>query len=291
MATLLLANQHMEVISLQSGSNGNSFYVKAGDREFLFDAGINGSVAERRLAQHGKDIRTVEGLFISHGHRDHCRAMGIYHRKYGHPVFVTTPTLAQARRDHNLGTITDLHIFQSGDSLDFGDVQIHTVKTPHDADDSVAFIIEHQDRRIGILTDIGHAFKGLAEILSQLDAVVIESNYDPKMIQTSRYPIWLKRRVQGPGGHLSNDDAAVAIRDSGIHHLQWICLCHLSEENNHPDIAVQTHRRVLGEELPIHVASRYDVGDVMTLSYDGPTRGPWKYKSGAKTEKQLSLFQ
>ena len=281
----------MEVISLQSGSNGNSFYVKAGSREFLFDAGINGSVAEKRLASHGKDIRSVESLVISDAHRDHCRSMGVFHRKYGHAVFVTERTLMQARRDHKLGTISDIHVFSSGESIDFGDVKVHSIPTPHDADDSVAFVVEHRGRRLGIFTDIGHVFEGMVELLRLLDAVIIESNYDPKMLQASRYPIWLKRRVSGPGGHLSNGDSAHAIHRAGNQNLQWACLCHLSEENNCPDVALKTHRAVLGNQMPIHIASRYDVGDVLTLAYDGPELPPWNDNIVRPAEKQLSLFE
>lgn len=278
----------MEVISLQSGSNGNSFYVKAGGKQFLFDAGITGSVAQQRLATHNVDIREVEALLISHGHRDHCQAMGVFHRKFGHSIFLTERTLYQARRDHKLGVINDLHFFQSGESIDFGDVCIHTIPTPHDADDSVAFVIEHAGRRLGIFTDIGHAFKGMAQLIGKLDAVIIESNYDDEMLRTSRYPIWLKRRVRGKGGHLSNDDAAKVIREAGAK-LQWICLCHLSEENNRPEVALSTHRRILGKEMELHVASRYDVGDVLKIENVGPLKGPWTPLAN-ESETQLSLF-
>lgn len=279
----------MEVISLQSGSNGNSFYVRVGDRQFLFDAGIPGSVAQQRLASHGRDICDVDGLFISHSHRDHCSSMGIFHRKFGHPVFVTEKTLLSARKNHRLGVIEDLQFFQAGETIDFGDVLIHTIPTPHDADDSVAFVIEHEERRMGIMTDIGHAFDGLKEVLKLLDAVIIESNYDPEMLRTSRYPISLKRRVAGKGGHLSNDDSAKVIRDSRAQ-LQWACLCHLSEENNRPEVAVETHRKLLGRELPIHVASRYDVGDVLQVDYSKPSRGPWNYQGPQKKPSQMRLF-
>ena len=283
----------MELISLQSGSNGNSFYVKAGSRQFLFDAGITGAVAERRLESHGRTIREIDALFISHGHRDHCQAMGVYHRKYGLPVFVTEKTLQQARRDHKLGVITDLHFFKSGKTVDFGDVRVHTVRTPHDADDSVAFVIEHQNRRLGILTDMGHVFDGMSSVIAQLDAVVIESNYDPEMLRLSRYPVWLKRRVRGKGGHLSNEDSANVLRETllrpGPARLQWACLCHLSEENNSPRVAIETHRRILGEQIPLHVASRDDVGERLLVEETGSQGSEWLAPEGAAAS-QLSLF-
>lgn len=282
----------MDVISLQSGSNGNCFYVKAGDKQFLFDAGITGATAEQRLAVHGRDIREVDGLFISHGHRDHCQAMGVFHRKFKHSVFLTEGTLQQARRDHKLGVITDMHFFRGGETVDFGDVQVHTVVTPHDADDSVAFVIEYDGQRLGILTDIGHAFPGMSKMLQQLDAVIIESNFDDELLRNSRYPVWLKRRVSGKGGHLSNAESAQVLLEASVAHLQWICLCHLSEENNRPDLAIETHQQVLGNDVQLHVASRYGVGDLLTIGKAKPNRaqGPWSAGPVTSTKKQLSLF-
>ena len=280
----------MEVISLQSGSNGNSFYVQAGKQQFLFDAGITGSLAEQRLASHGKEIREIDGLFISHGHRDHCQAMGVYHRKFGHSIFLTEQTLFQAKRDHKLGLINGLHFFKPGETVDFGQVQIHTIPTPHDALDSVAFVIEHRQRRLGILTDIGHVFEGLPQVLAQLDAVIIESNYDPEMLSQSHYPLWLKRRVRGKGGHLSNDDAAIALRDANVAKLQWVCLCHLSEENNQPEIALRTHRQTLGDDVQLHVASRYEASEILTIDYEQPAKEKWNPVNDRVSEKQKSLF-
>ena len=155
----------MEVISLQSGSNGNSFYVKAGEVHLLFDAGIPGSVAEKRLAEHGRDIRDVNELFISHDHSDHSRCMGIFHRKFGHSVFVTEETYQAARRSSNLGRIDDLQHFVAGQTVTLGDVQVHTIPTPHDSADGVVFVIEYEDKRVGILTDLGHVFAGLKDVL------------------------------------------------------------------------------------------------------------------------------
>ncbi|MEC9091420.1 MAG: MBL fold metallo-hydrolase [Planctomycetota bacterium] len=292
----------MEVISLQSGSNGNSFYVRAGKQQFLFDAGITGALAEKRLASHGKDIREIDGLFISHGHRDHCQSMGVYHRKYGHPIFLNEQTLFQARRDHKIGILNDLHFFKSGETINLGQVQVHTISTPHDALDSVAFVIEYNQKQLGILTDIGHVNKTIAQTLCQLDAVIIESNYDAKMLSQSHYPLWLKQRVRGKGGHLSNKDSALALREAlaaqksnalkedNPPRLQWICLCHLSRENNQPAIALQTHREILGNSLPLHIASRDDVGEKLILDCE-PVFSEEKIQAVSPArEQQKSLF-
>lgn len=284
----------MEVIPLQSGSNGNSYYVHAGSRKFLFDAGITGSTASTRLASQGRDINQVEALFISHSHRDHCQSMGIFQRKFGPTIFITETTLRSARANHRQGILKDLNFFAAGQSVDFGDVRVHTIPTPHDAADSVAFVIETSDCRLGILTDMGHAFSGLKQVIEQLDAVIIESNYDPRMLEASGYPAWLKQRVRGPGGHLANEEAANEIHQAGTTNLQWICLCHLSKENNDPQVAVDTHRQILSDPVPVHVSSRYEVGKRMLIEKNGQLQ-PWKpvmQSSGRpkQSDQQLHLF-
>ena len=153
----------------------------------------------------------------------------------------------------------------AGDSISFGPLTVHTIPTPHDSVDGVAFVVEDDHSRVGILTDLGHAFDGLREVLRSLDAVIIESNYCTQMLETGPYPERLKRRIRGSGGHLSNEDAALLIRESLSDRLQWVCLCHLSEENNEPERARQTHQRLLGSEVPIHVASRYESSGVFEV--------------------------
>ena len=260
----------MKVISLQSGSNGNCFYVETPKARLLFDAGISARQAQLRLAQHGRDITGVDALLISHDHSDHAKSMGIFQRKFGFPVYLTRKTLAASKRYLKNGVMSKVRLFAAGSTIAFNDVAVHTIPTPHDSAEGVAFVVEHAGQRVGILTDLGHAFDGLREVLASLDAVIIESNYDDTMLEQGRYPQRLKQRIRGKGGHLSNDDSAILLRDAvnETKHdlkLQWACLCHLSEDNNSPDAARETHQRLLGDLLPIHVASRYDVSDVMEV--------------------------
>ncbi len=261
----------MKVISLQSGSNGNSFYVEADDVRLLFDAGITGRQAEMRLARHGREIRDCRGLFISHDHSDHTRSMGVFHRKFGLPVFVTRKTLRAASFDRNMGPLNHIRFFVPGETIEFATsqdapVSVHTIPTPHDSAEGVAFVIEHNDKRVGILTDLGHVFAGLRDVLLSLDAVVIESNYDSQMLESGPYPEPLKRRIRGRGGHISNHECADLLsRAAMFRRLKWACLCHLSEENNQPELALETLRNCVDRSVTIHVASRYDVSDVMEV--------------------------
>lgn len=254
----------MEVISLQSGSNGNCIYVEAGGCRLLFDAGISGIQAQGRLAGFGRSIADVDAIIISHDHADHARNAGIYHRKFGAPVYATALTLEAANRRHRMGTMRSVHHFFAGEVLDFGGCTVETIPTPHDGVDGVAFVVDDSHNRLGILTDLGHVFAALTPAIASLDAVMLESNYDPVMLDHGRYPEFLKQRIRGPGGHLSNREAADLLSTAGPR-LQWACLAHLSEDNNRPELALHTHRQVLGQAFTLHVASRYGPVGILHL--------------------------
>jgi phosphoribosyl 1,2-cyclic phosphodiesterase len=178
---------------------------------------------------------------------------------------MTQRTWNAAHRRVKLGKFRELRIFASGATLDFGDVAVETIRTPHDGVDGVGFVVSDGSRCIGVLTDLGHVFDGLGQLMAELDAVLIESNYDPHMLENGPYPWFLQQRISGVGGHLSNDEAAGLLRDAAGPKLRWACLGHLSEENNTPQIAMTTHRRVLGERFALHLASRCGAIGPLTL--------------------------
>jgi len=253
----------MIALSLQSGSSGNCTYVETQGVRLLFDAGICGVAAERRLAACGRDIRQVDALIISHDHGDHMRYAGVYHRKYGMPLYITPLTFEAGRERHRIGRIDRIHSFKSTDILHFGKVTVHSLATPHDGADGAVFVVESRGKRLGIMTDLGHIFEGLEETISTLDGVFIESNYDPEMLAQGPYPAFLKRRVKGPGGHISNVESAEVLRAGRL--LKWACLAHLSEQNNNPELALQTHRKIRTRDLTLYTASRYQASGILTI--------------------------
>jgi phosphoribosyl 1,2-cyclic phosphodiesterase len=257
----------MIAISCQSGSNGNCIFIEAGGTRLLVDAGVSGIQVAKRLASRGRDASLMSAVLVSHDHVDHVRCAGIYARKWRVPLYITAKTLEAASRRYDLGRIDDLRIFAAGDSFDIGEVRVDTVPTPHDGADGAAFAFEHAGSRLGVLTDLGHPFEGLSRVLEDLDGVFLESNYDPSMLETGPYPWPLKRRISGPGGHLSNFEAAHLLEDAfeSKRRLRWACLSHLSEENNTQAIALKTSRAVLGSRLPISAASRYEASDVFEV--------------------------
>ena len=248
----------MKTISLQSGSNGNCIYVEHKRTRLLFDAGISGVKAERRLAVEGIDIRDVDALIVSHDHSDHVRCAGVYQRLFGIPMFITTRTFHAAGINGSLGRLREVEHFEAGRSIEFANLVVHTLATPHDCAEGVVFVVEADDgKRLGILTDLGHVFDGLGQVVSGLDAMFIESNHDRDMLRGGPYPEFLKRRIRGQRGHLSNLDAARLVDEAGSGDLKWVCLAHLSGNNNRPDLALHTHRTVLRDRFALLVASRH----------------------------------
>jgi phosphoribosyl 1,2-cyclic phosphodiesterase len=248
------------MVSLQSGSVGNCYFVESGDVRLLLDAGITATRTVDRLASIGVDITTIQGIVISHAHSDHINGTGVLHRRYNIPVWMTNGTYQHATTTSNiarkLGRLNEPHLFHARETLQFGTLALETISTPHDVPDSVCFVLDNGTSRLGIMTDLGCRFLGLDGIIATLDGVLLESNYDKEMLETGPYPEELKQRIRSDSGHLSNDDAAELIYKYG-QRLRWACLGHLSEKNNTPEKALDTHRKIIGTNLNIFTASRY----------------------------------
>jgi phosphoribosyl 1,2-cyclic phosphodiesterase len=247
----------MTVITLQSGSNGNCVYVETDKTKLLFDAGISGLQAEKRLRTFCRDIRRVNAVIISHDHADHISSAGVYQRKFGLSLYMTKPTLLQASQRSFIGKLTDIRHFQAGETLRFEDINVETIPTPHDCADGCVFVLDDSRSRCGILTDLGNVFEELPQIVSTLDAVLIESNYDEDLLESGPYPPFLKQRIRGDKGHISNIESADLLFKAASNRMVWACLSHLSEQNNTPDLAIETHRGRLPERIKLFAASRY----------------------------------
>jgi len=231
----------------------------------LFDAGLTGVQTKQRLESFGVGIETVRAVVISHAHSDHVYYAGVLQRQYNLPIWMTSGTFQKMEQAQGkLGRVCEPWLFHGGEILRFDSVNVETLPTTHDAPDGVCFVIDNGAVRLGIMTDLGSQFLGLKESIATLDAVFLESNYDPEMLKNGEYPEVLKQRIQSDHGHLSNEDAAELLLKSGKR-LRWACLAHLSDKNNHPTVALETHRKILGETLPLHVASRYEVSEILEL--------------------------
>ena len=248
----------MEVITLQSGSSGNCVFVQSSGTRILFDAGISGNKAARRLADFGYDIRDCHALVLSHEHSDHICGAGVFHRQFGLPVFANVRTWNAARAKPSVGHLGCPNHFETGQAFEIGSLRIFPIATPHDAIEGVCFVVEdiESGRRFGLLTDLGHVFRGLERVIESLDAVLLESNYDERMLHQGSYPQHLKNRIASKRGHLSNADAAQLLKRCNTTHLQWVCLGHLSAQNNSPEAALETHHAHYGDRFAIYCADR-----------------------------------
>ena len=248
----------MEVITLQSGSSGNCVFVRSGNTRLLFDAGISGSKAESRLAEYGYNIRDCDAVILSHEHSDHICGVGAFHRKFGLPVYANLKTWHATRSKPMTGHMGEPNHFVTGQPFQVGSLRIDPLRTPHDAIEGVCFVIEDSDsgQRFGLLTDLGHVFKGLEKLMGTLDAVLIENHYAHEMLVSGPYPQHLKSRILGNGGHISNEEAARLLEICDATQLQWACLGHLSAHNNSPELALATHRERHGDRFPIFCADR-----------------------------------
>jgi phosphoribosyl 1,2-cyclic phosphodiesterase len=253
----------IRTVALASGSNGNSIHVETTDASLLFDAGLSGKKLLERARLTDVDLTRIDALLISHNHSDHVGGAGVMHRRYGLPLFATRGTWSASR--HRAGKVTKMTTFRAGETIVFGNTTVHTIPTPHDGRDGVAYVVEHGDVRLGILTDLGHSFSELEDTLPTLDATYLEANYDPEMLANGFYPEHLKDRIAGPGGHLSNEECAELALQAGRDRLKLLILSHLSGENNTAEAAQTAAGPVQELGVKVEVAGRHGPSEVFTV--------------------------
>ncbi len=263
----------MRFCVLGSGSKGNSTYIEKGHTRVLIDAGFSGIEIQRRLAAIGVDVAQLSAIVVTHEHSDHIRGVAVLSRKYGLPVFANAATFKAA--DKSLSGLASANEFMTGTSFPFQDFTIHPFAVSHDAADPVGFIVTDGVRSMGYCTDTGIVSRLMQHRLGSCNGLVLECNHDPAMLKNSPYPPALKQRVRSKNGHLANGDAADFIINILHDGLEHIVLSHISETNNHPDLAHEAVMKLLLEFaerepgsrlLPeVSVARQDGVGEVVTL--------------------------
>lgn len=220
------------ITSLNSGSNGNCYYVGNEHEAVLIDAGLSCRQTETRLHRLGLSIQRVKAIFISHEHSDHISGVTQLARKYQLPVYITTRTLKQSRIPTDLFPTLS---FRGYEPVRIGELSITAFPKAHDACDPHSFLVAGQGVRIGVFTDIGAPCQHLIDHFSQCHAVFLEANYDEQMLEQGRYPFFLKQRISGGNGHLSNQQALDLYKAHKPAYMSHVLLSHLSKENNCPD--------------------------------------------------------
>jgi phosphoribosyl 1,2-cyclic phosphodiesterase len=229
---------------LASGSGGNACYVETEGARILIDAGLSCREIERRLAVVGVSADRLDGIVLTHEHSDHIRGVGPMARRYNLPLYVNSGTLENGQK--TLGRLPDLRMIETGGSIAINDLLIETFTKCHDAADPVGIVLSSNGTRIGLATDLGRSTRLAEERLKGCQALILEFNHDPKMLDEGPYPLYLKRRIKGPDGHLSNQQGGQLLRAVSHPELRVVVLAHLSKTNNDPEKARNEAIRVLG---------------------------------------------
>jgi phosphoribosyl 1,2-cyclic phosphodiesterase len=241
----------VSVTVLASGSRGNSTVVSSTSTKLLVDIGLSCRETCRRLAACGEDPADLDAILITHEHSDHVSGLYVMAKKFGIPVYMTGPThQAWARVAHDSAgkrvSVSKLEQFEAGHSFQVGDIEVMPFTIPHDAVDPVGFTFRTEGVKLGICTDLGYVPESVKRHLKNCHGLMIESNHDLEMLRGGPYPWSIKQRVMSRVGHLSNDALAEFLTSDYDGDAAYVILAHLSEQNNHPEIARVAAEQALG---------------------------------------------
>lgn len=242
--------------SVASGSSGNCAVWNVGQTTVLIDLGVSVRALNKALHDIDMEISDLSAVLLTHEHTDHIKGLATFVKKYDLPVYATFGTAAAIlqklpQAEKNLRT------FAGGEQFDIDRLHVQSMPTPHDAADPVAYRIDGGGYQLGYVTDVGFLPDDIQDTISGCDTVVLESNHDVDMLRTGPYPMYLKQRIRGKYGHLSNEDCAqgaAALAQTGTKRL---VLAHLSDKNNNPLVALRcTQRALRGMDCELYVAAR-----------------------------------
>ena len=266
----------MRLCSIASGSSGNCIYVGSEATHLLVDVGISGKRTEGALKELGLTGRDIDGILITHEHSDHINGLGILARKYGIPIYATSGTIRTIRNSTGLGDLDEelFHEVWEDKKLTLKDLTINPMHISHDAAQPVGYRISYGNRKVAVCTDLGIYNDYTVECLKGMDAVLLEANHDVNMLQVGPYPYYLKQRILGEKGHLSNENSGRLLCRILHDGLQTVLLGHLSKENNLPELAYESVRMEINMgdtpykagDFDIRVAKRSEVSPVVNIA-------------------------
>jgi phosphoribosyl 1,2-cyclic phosphodiesterase len=275
----------LTIASLNSGSNGNCYYIGNENEAVFIDAGISCRETEKRMKRLGLSMEKVKAIFISHEHSDHISGLLMLSKKYQLPVYITEAThkMARVRLEKHL-----ISRFGADEPVQIGELCITAFSKFHDAGDPHSFTIASSTVTVGVFTDIGTPCKKLVYHFKQCHAAFLEANYDEDMLMNGAYPFFLKKRISDGRGHLSNKEALALFKKHKPSFMSHLILSHLSKNNNSPELVKELFREhARGTEIII--ASRYEETCVFYINQEvGPDKLIRRKKTNNK--QQLSLF-
>ena len=259
----------MRLCSIASGSSGNCIYAGSDATHILIDAGISGKRIDGALAELELCGRDIDGILITHEHADHIQGLGVLTRKYQIPIYCTEGTRNAILSDSRVGKIEE-NLFQTiseDEKFILKDLVIHPIRISHDAAQPVAYRVGYGKQHVAVMTDLGVYDDYIVESLKGVDALILEANHDVNMLQVGPYPYYLKQRILGKKGHLSNEASGRLLCEILHDDIQAIMLGHLSKENNLPELAYESVRMEItmadipynGSDFPLYVAKRSEM--------------------------------
>ena len=238
----------LKVSILASGSSGNVTYIESGKKKLLVDSGLSGKKVTELLKQINRDIADIDGILVTHEHRDHIHGVGVLARKYKMDVYANektwqamSPIIGEVKTEQK-------HIFEMGTTLSIGDIDIESFGVSHDAVAPQFYCFHKNNKRFAMITDTGYVNDRMRGVVENANAYLFESNHDLEMLRMGAYPWSLKQRILGDKGHLSNEDGAIAMAEVLGDATKRIYLGHLSRENNLKELAHMTAVSVLREK-------------------------------------------
>lgn len=265
----------MRLCSIASGSSGNCIYVGSDHTHLLVDTGVSRKRIEEGLARLGIKGEELTGVLVTHEHADHIQGLGVFSRKYEIPVYATPGTIQGIQNYKSLGKMPEglYHEVQTDTDFMLGDILVHPFSISHDANEPSGYRFQQGEKRMAVATDLGKYDAYTVGNLQNLDAVLLESNHDIHMLEVGPYPYYLKQRVMGERGHLSNEVSGRLLCDILHGNMKKVLLGHLSKENNFAELAYETVKLEItlgdnpykGEEIPISVAKRDQISEIVTV--------------------------
>lgn len=274
------------ITSLNSGSNGNCYYIGNRHEAVLIDAGISCRETEKRIARSGLSFSNIKAVFITHEHSDHTKGVEVIARKYRIPVYITAATLDNSSLRLEAGLIKT---FDAYAPVHIGELSVKAFPKLHDAREPHSFTITGNGITIGVLTDIGAACENVIHNFSQCHAAFLEANYDEVMLEEGSYPLFLKNRIRGGEGHLSNLQALELFNTHRPAFMSHLLLSHLSEHNNRPELVEDLFIKHAGS-TNVAIASRYAESALYCITGAAVAQLPCKSPVTPGLPIQMSLF-
>ena len=270
-----ITNKMLRFISFGSGSSGNCYFLYTDTDSILIDVGVGLRTLKKHFHNYGLRFEDVHHILITHDHAGHVKSVGSISNDYNLPVYTTRKVHQGIERNYCVRkkiAPNFVHVIEKNVSFQLGEFRITPFGVPHDSTDNVGYFVEYGDVNFCLITDVGHITDEMHDYISRSNYLVLEANHSEEMLQQGPYPQYLKDRILGPNGHLSNDECAEALAEFATPALRHVWLCHLSEENNHPELARKTVEQILrskgiiaGKDFELEVLKRKTPSEIYKL--------------------------